>query len=392
MKFSFVTPSAVGLALALSVGSADLLAQQPGQQQGVQVRKEGRVVQEAPGAIETRQVARVNVRTDRETISVGEDLRLQAEVQDAQGGAIYDRQVIWRSENPEIATVDQEGRVTAVSPGTATIVAEVDGQQQRTTITIREREMAQPGDTMPRQPMPGDTMPRQPMPGDTIPRQPIPGDTIPGEPMPGEPAPGEPLPEAPVVEVETEPVQWPAEPRARDLYWGIAGGANFPQGTAGDTYDQGWNVTMPFGWDPIENPWGARMDLSWNQLGGRTFSAGATTIQTSNAQVWSATLNGTLRLPMMAGEGRTGPYALAGVGLHHLRNFTATVDDGTGVPGDPGFGQFETENTTRFGWNAGAGFAFGVGGASLFVEGRYVNINTPGRALRYVPVVLGITF
>ena len=45
---------------------------------------------------------------------------------------------IWTSLNPLVATVDQQGLVTAVSPGTTTIIAEIGGLSSSSVITVPE--------------------------------------------------------------------------------------------------------------------------------------------------------------------------------------------------------------------------------------------------------------
>lgn len=50
-----------------------------------------------------------------------------------------DRAVTWRSSDPAVASVDQRGRVTAVAPGTAAIVAALaNGQEDACAVTVRD--------------------------------------------------------------------------------------------------------------------------------------------------------------------------------------------------------------------------------------------------------------
>jgi hypothetical protein len=62
----------------------------------------------------------VRIDTDRLDLSIGERVQLHASVRSADGLA-----VTWRSTEPEVATVDANGSVLAVSAGGARIVAEV---------------------------------------------------------------------------------------------------------------------------------------------------------------------------------------------------------------------------------------------------------------------------
>lgn len=70
--------------------------------------------------------AEVQVEPSESDILVGQDVQLEATVRDA-GGTVLDRTVVWSSLDPSVASVDQEGRVTGESIGTATIRAETDG-------------------------------------------------------------------------------------------------------------------------------------------------------------------------------------------------------------------------------------------------------------------------
>lgn len=50
-----------------------------------------------------------------------------------------DKTVTWESSDPNVATVDQSGKVTAVAPGTATITATAGGQKATCTVTVTDR-------------------------------------------------------------------------------------------------------------------------------------------------------------------------------------------------------------------------------------------------------------
>ena len=50
-----------------------------------------------------------------------------------------DKTVTWESSDPNVATVDQSGKVTAVAPGTATITATAGGKTATCTVTVTDR-------------------------------------------------------------------------------------------------------------------------------------------------------------------------------------------------------------------------------------------------------------
>ena len=72
--------------------------------------------------------ARVEVTPERSDIEVQGSAQLVARAFDAAGRVIEGAEVRWISTTPEIATVDQTGRVQALNPGMARITAVVAGQ------------------------------------------------------------------------------------------------------------------------------------------------------------------------------------------------------------------------------------------------------------------------
>ncbi len=175
------------------------------------------------------------------------------------------------------------------------------------------------------------------------------------------------------------------------FYIGVAGGAAVPMGNVADIYDTGFNVDVPIGWQSLTTPWGLRLDASYNQLMGQSFSAtGVQSFDASDAKLWSGMLDLTLKFPN--GASKTGFYVMGGGGVHHfsdlVRSVTFQTDPGTGTTS----AVIRTQDDTKFGWNAGAGFSFGIGAADLYVESRYVSVMTDGEHTNYVPVVLGVRF
>jgi hypothetical protein len=116
----------------------------------------------------------------------------------------------------------------------------------------------------------------------------------------------------------------------------------------------------------------------------------------------SANLNAKLRAPMRMLGDRTHLYAVGGGGAMRLwggghgTNFQIPTGNGgisttTSFPVEEDF----SEASTEFGWNAGGGFSWGVGRASLFIESRYFSVNANnviGNRSRWVPIIIGVTF
>ena len=79
----------------------------------------------------------ITVRPDSVTLrAIGETALLTATATDSGGSAISDPVVNWSSSDPGVATVNHEGLVTAVSNGTATITATLDGASAFATVTV----------------------------------------------------------------------------------------------------------------------------------------------------------------------------------------------------------------------------------------------------------------
>lgn len=90
---------------------------------------------DSPATPDERTVAEVAVAPPAVTIPVGESTRLEATVRDSSGQLIEDLAVRWTSSDAAVATVDG-GLVEAVSVGTATVSATVEGVTGESTVTV----------------------------------------------------------------------------------------------------------------------------------------------------------------------------------------------------------------------------------------------------------------
>jgi hypothetical protein len=81
-------------------------------------------------------VAIVSITPASLTLRVAATEAFAATARDAAGNALTGRTVLWRSSRPEIASIDAAGVATAVSPGTATVSATVDGQVGSAAVTV----------------------------------------------------------------------------------------------------------------------------------------------------------------------------------------------------------------------------------------------------------------
>lgn len=176
------------------------------------------------------------------------------------------------------------------------------------------------------------------------------------------------------------------------FYMGIAGGSTMPMGELKDnvsnSYDMGWNVTVPFGWDFGSFPLGLRFDLAMDNLMGKTSLVDAFGNPMSNVAIYSGSGGLKLNLPIFRTASRF--YLMGGAGAHRITGYATSVDS------------TETIMTakTNVGWYGGAGLNFRFGRTALFVESRYINIEPKqpvpaGFAYakaNYIPIILGFQF
>lgn len=168
-------------------------------------------------------------------------------------------------------------------------------------------------------------------------------------------------------------------------YLGLGGGPNVPTGMVNDFYKPGFNVTLPIGYQPLSSPLGFRIDLAYSRFNGRSAGTNGLTTQLDDPNIWSATANLTLDLVRFGDSRRGALYLVGGGGVYRFTDFfnTDRSDNDTESA-------FEGSPVTKGGVTGGAGLAFPIGGASLFVESRYTNAFTEGENTRWVPVVIGL--
>ena len=198
---------------------------------------------------------------------------------------------------------------------------------------------------------------------------------------------------------ETQPPMGRTTRFGNGLYFGVQGGANFPQNEINSYYETGYGAGAQIGWDPTNSPLGLRVNGMWNRLNGKdllnqTVNNVRYNADLPNADLYSVFGDAKLRLPFGRFLGSTsGLYAVGGGGVTYFRNYNNfTNTTGINPAQNSPVNAFNTEDKTQFALNGGGGLSFGVGAVSLFVEGRYVRVFTEGARTDYIPVTLGITF
>jgi acid phosphatase type 7 len=82
------------------------------------------------------QVARLVINPPFPTLLPGDTLQLAANAEDAWGGPIEGRAVLWTTDDPTVATVSDAGVVTAVHPGSGAVSATVSNKTASVTVLV----------------------------------------------------------------------------------------------------------------------------------------------------------------------------------------------------------------------------------------------------------------
>lgn len=127
---STVSVSRTGLVTALAVGSAVVFAASEGVSSSVTV------------TVSSIGISLVRVQPSTGSLTQGQQMQLTATALDAQGAAIPGKVATWSSSSDAIATVSSSGLVTAISPGTVTITATIDGVKGTATLAIAQTPVA----------------------------------------------------------------------------------------------------------------------------------------------------------------------------------------------------------------------------------------------------------
>lgn len=89
------------------------------------------------GVASSSSVASVTVSPETVELPVGGRVRLEATVRDDEGVILPEEPVTWTSSDPSVATVDEQGEVSGVAPGTATVSASSQGVSGTATVDVR---------------------------------------------------------------------------------------------------------------------------------------------------------------------------------------------------------------------------------------------------------------
>ena len=157
---------------------------------------------------------------------------------------------------------------------------------------------------------------------------------------------------------------------AQAMSFGVGGGVVVPTGTLADGVGTGVSGTALLRVQPAGSPLGFQVDAFYTRFGLDGIDAHSRMIGATGNAVYAFSSASAAR-----------PYLIGGVGLYNAK---ASIPD--------------AESQSKFGFNAGAGFDFGLGSAKLFAEGRFHAIvkgtaDLNGEKTAYmIPLTVGIRF
>lgn len=151
-------------------------------------------------------------------------------------------------------------------------------------------------------------------------------------------------------------------------YFGVGAGATIPTGDLADAVGTGWHGIANIGYD-MPSGLGVRGDFLYGQ---HTYDADSD-FKLKLAGFWGNVTYG------FKSAGSIKPYLIGTIG--------GTNSKTTGPDG------FDGESSTDLTYGAGAGIKFGnMSGATFYVEGRYLIVNSDGDNGKFIPVSAGVRF
>ena len=198
------------------------------------------------------------------------------------------------------------------------------------------------------------------------------------------------------VDTVTKIEELPLQP-LKSFQFGLGVGAALPTGDWRNVAKDGYDLHAHLGFFPGSGPVGLRIDGDWAAMGGRETDCA----NCPGAKLISGSANLVVRFPM----DRKSPvnpqiYFLGGGGIDKFTDFTAyrTTEKSpkivtAGKDTYTGTGSIVTAATAGtkssfYHWDFGGGIQL----SKLFLEAKYVSINTTGKNSAYVPILIGLNF
>jgi hypothetical protein len=198
-----------------------------------------------------------------------------------------------------------------------------------------------------------------------------------------------------VVQMQMLPVQ-----KLPGVFFAIDGGIAVPYSNYRNSQKDGPIIGAQLGWFPGASALGIRIDGTAAFLGRRETDCP----NCPSPRVYTGSADVVLRFPLDR-TSKVNPvlYFLGGGGIDKFSNFlpyrsgtttvTAGKDTYLAYPGIPLTTATVGDKSLFYHWDAGIGFDLSAGpSAHMFVESKFISINTTNGPTRYIPVVAGFKF
>jgi hypothetical protein len=166
--------------------------------------------------------------------------------------------------------------------------------------------------------------------------------------------------------------------KARATSLGVGGGLTMPIGDYSDCCGSGFNVGGFVQWRQPDQVFGLRGEVQYNRNNVKEAWIDTPGV-TGHADMLNFGIDGVLEVAPQGSS--TGWYLLAGVGMYQSKfSFSGALGSGA------------SDSKTELGFNAGGGLTFQMGGAKLFVEGRWHTVSIDNATYAFIPLTVGLRF
>ena len=188
-------------------------------------------------------------------------------------------------------------------------------------------------------------------------------------------------------------------PKLRALTYGLYAGLTNPIDNVDDLYSNSWHLGGRLGWEPQGRLLGVRLDGGYTQLN-REDGFTAQQVGTDTPRIIHLGLDAKANVMNL---GMFGLYGVAGITGFRFKNVATVSDlDAATPPDDPCDFQVRDDDScyqfaqdrwvNKFGFNFGAGTDFNFGNTALFVETRFMALQSNDERTWTVPISLGFKF
>jgi hypothetical protein len=198
-----------------------------------------------------------------------------------------------------------------------------------------------------------------------------------------------------VLQMQMLPVQ-----KLPGVYFGLGGGVAIPYSSWRASTKDGFDVQAQIGWFPKDAALGLRLSGDAIFLNNRDTDCP----NCDSPRLWQGSAEALLRFPLDR-TSKLNPvlYFLGGGGIDKFQHFLpyrnkgnviVTAGENT-VLNYPGLNLTAAQAGNKgifYHWDAGTGLDFNVGPAHMYVEGKFVQVQTTAGPSRYFPITAGFKF